>query len=107
MLDCYFFEKESGIPEYPDENNYIDSFELDEFRHLERVIERSKEMGITISFFKDFCLEGNEIATFLSLLDDSVRNEKLTEVQKSTHHKMTNVLQKCLASSLDLVCFCD
>ncbi|NQX98283.1 MAG: hypothetical protein HRT73_10455 [Flavobacteriales bacterium] len=106
MLDFYYIEEERVFPEEPDEDNYINSFNLDEFKLLEKLIQYGKEKEIQLIFFDDSRLSKMDILILFDFCKTLISNLK-EDSTKEVYLKMYNVLDSSIKANKEIICFCD
>lgn len=105
MLDYYKINDSEFTPESPDEENYIASLSLNDFRHLDKVIAYSKEIGAEIKPFEDHRLSSDKVEKLLLFCDEVLAaNKKNTQVFNA-YSKLKNILKESYKSKSGIILF--
>lgn len=108
MIDCYKIDSGQPFPEHPNEDDYLVSFDLDEFKASQKLIEQLEKRGVSIPFFEDNRWTVHDVA-----MGNSVAKQLLSdgnwdsEQEKESIEKWNGVLEILTHQSLDLIWFAD
>lgn len=108
MLDIYFIDDFVDTIDFPIEENYIDSIEIEEHQNLIKIRILLEEMGIKFSFFDDIRLTSTQVNKILNLINLEYSNlMKLNQQEKIAIPKFRKILELAAENNLGIVCFSD
>jgi hypothetical protein len=107
MLDCYCIPDSQETPEYPNEEDYVDSFTFEEFKMLSELVDFYEGTSIQVHYFRDFRVMNFQVGEMIGNINTILSSRAFSEYHKKTYLKMTNMLQACLNKKMGLVAFCD
>ncbi|SHG39346.1 hypothetical protein SAMN04488109_0029 [Chryseolinea serpens] len=107
MFDCYSILDSQGTPEYPNEDDYIDSFDFEEFKLLSELTAFYEGKSMEFMYFKDFRIMNFQVEEMTGNIKTILSSRGFSEYHKKAYQKMNNILQVCLNKGMGLVCFCD
>lgn len=102
MLDFYRDVENKGIDYYPIEENYVGSFELEEFKSLFQLSEFAKKNGISFHFFEDMILSKDEIRI---LKKECTNLKPINRTEELALVKFLDILNA--SEGYSLVAYCD
>jgi len=105
MLDYYKIKDSEFKPKSPDEERYIASLSLNDFRHLDKIIAYSKEIDAEIKPFEDHRISSDKVEKLLLFCDEVLAaNKKNLEVFNACT-KLKNILKESYKSKSGMILF--
>lgn len=106
MLDFYSINDQEGLPEYPNEENYIGSIGLNDFKSVHDLIEYTKTLGVDIGYYIDFRIKKSEVSKMYDFAKVQIKN--VPQEKKASYRKFLEILKEAtINQNSGLICFCD
>lgn len=105
MLDYYKINDSEYTPKHRNEDNYIASLSLDDFRHLDQVIAYSKEIDAELKPFEDHRLSSDKVEKLLLFCDDVLAANKKNVKVFNACSKLKNILKESYKSKSGIILF--
>src|SRR5690606_10968944 len=105
MLDYYKINDSESTPEYRDEDKYIASLSLDDFRHLDKIITYSKEIDAELKPFEDHRLNSDKVEKLLLFCDDVLAANKKDVKVFNAYTKLKNIIKESYKSKSGFILF--
>ncbi len=106
MLDFYSISDQEGQPEYPNEDNYIGSIGLNDFKSVHDLIEHTKTLGLEIGYYIDFRIKKSEVSKMYEFAKFQIKT--VPQEKKASYRKFLDILEEATVNlNSGLICFCD
>lgn len=109
MLDIYILKNSKTESAFPNEDNYIGSLKLDEFKQIHEVILKAQKKGIQWSFFNDSSFNKSQVRTLLNMIEIALRNPELKKdnFKEKVYRKVVAILATACKFNRGIICFSD
>lgn len=105
MLDYYKISDSEPTPKNRDEDNYIASLSLHDFRYLDKIITYSKEINAELKPFEDHRLSSDKVEKLLLFCDDILATNKKDAKVFNAYSKLKNILKESYKSKSGIILF--
>lgn len=94
------------MPDYPNEDNYIGSIELNDFKSVRGLVEYAKTLGVEIGYHIDFRIKQSEVSKMYDFAKVQIKN--VAQEEKNSYRIFLEILKEAaINQNSGLICFCD
>lgn len=108
MTDIYLIEdKIKNIPNEPNENNYLGSIDLNQYKSLKPLWEKCKHRNIYFNFFEDSLLTMRQVQEMMKIFNKWPHLIDDTPISKEAYKLISNILSLAIQKGAGLAGYCD